>query len=104
VTIEEFRASLAGGAPPPGLRAVLRALWHAGREEWDAAHEIAQSVDDAEGAWVHAHLHRREGDLGNASYWYSRAGQPRSDLPLEREWHEITGALLPRPAPERPDE
>jgi hypothetical protein len=92
--LEELRASLAEPAPPSGLRDVLRALWHAGRDEWDAAHEIAQKVDNAEGAWVHAHLHRREGDLGNASYWYSRAGKPRSRLPLHEEWEQIVRALL----------
>lgn len=95
MTIDEFRDSLAQPAPPPELRAVLRALWHAGRGEWDEAHEIAQSVDDAEGAWVHAHLHRTEGDLDNASYWYSRAKKSRPDLALETEWDEIVGALLP---------
>jgi hypothetical protein len=93
-TLEEFRASLAKPAPPAGLRDVLKALWHAGRNEWDAAHGIAQTVDDAEGAWVHAHLHRREGDLGNASYWYSRAGKRRSRAPLEEEWEQIVLALL----------
>jgi hypothetical protein len=94
VTLEEFRASLTHAAPPAGLRDVLRALWHAGRDEWDAAHQIAQTVDDAEGAWVHAHLHRKEGALGNASYWYSRAGKPQSRLPLGKEWEEIVLALL----------
>lgn len=94
MTLEEFRASLEKPAPPAGVRDVLRALWYAGRDEWDAAHEIAQSVDDAEGAWVHAHLHRKEGDLGNASYWYSRAGKPRSRLPLGEEWEQIVRALL----------
>jgi hypothetical protein len=94
MTLEEFRASLEQPAPPLGLREVLRALWHAGRDEWDEAHGIAQTVDDAEGAWVHAHLHRKEGDLGNASYWYSRAGKPRSRRPLGEEWEEIVAALL----------
>jgi len=94
VSLDEFKETLSGPAPPPGLRDVLQALWHAGRDEWTRAHEIAQSVDDAEGAWVHAHLHRREGDLGNASYWYSRAGKPRSRVPLDEEWDEIVSALL----------
>jgi len=94
VTLDQFKDTLSGSAPPSGLRDVLRALWHAGRDEWTPAHEIAQSVDDAEGAWVHAHLHRKEGDLGNASYWYSRAGRPRSRLSLEDEWEEIVTALL----------
>ena len=73
---------------------LVRALWHDGRGDWDKAHRIAQSVDDAEGAWVHAYLHRKEGDLSNAGYWYSRAGRPRSEVPLDEEWEEIAGTLL----------
>jgi len=66
--VETFRASLAGSAPPQGLSPPLAALWHAGRGAWDAAHEIVQDEGDANCAWVHAHLHRQEGDLGNAAY------------------------------------
>ena len=70
MTVEEFEAS--GGKEFDG---VLLALWWDARGDWKRAHEIAQDVSDADGAWVHAYLHRKEGDLGNAAYWYRRAGR-----------------------------
>jgi hypothetical protein len=94
MTVAELRASLSNDTPPPGVPALVRALWQDGRGRWDEAHRIAQSVDDSDGAWVHAYLHRKEGDLSNAGYWYSRAGRPRSDAPLDEEWEEIAEALL----------
>ena len=96
MTLDEFRHSLADPAPPPGLCAPLEALWRAANDEWDAAHALAQSARDPAGAWVHAHLHRIEGDLPNAAGWYRRAGKPVSEAPLDEEWAEIAGALLPR--------
>lgn len=98
MTLEEFRRSLAGAAPPAGLSGPLAALWRAARDEWDAAHELAQAAPGPAGDWVHAHLHRIEGDLSNAAYWYRRAGKPASDAPLEREWANIAEALLAREA------
>ena len=94
MTVEEFAAS-ASANQPPAVGTLLRALWHDARGEWDAAHQIAQDVDDKSGAWVHAYLHRREGDLGNAAYWYRRAGQPVATDSLAAEWNRIVGALLP---------
>ncbi len=76
-----------------GLPAPLAAMWHAARGDWNAAHEIAQSDASAEGALVHAYLHRLEGDLANADYWYRRAGRPRPKLAFEEEWAEIVAAL-----------
>jgi len=90
----EFRASLSGAAPAPGLDAPLAALWWAGKGNWDQAHKIAQDEDDASSAWVHAYLHRVEGDLGNAGYWYRRAGKPVATDPLETEWEQMVLALL----------
>lgn len=94
MTLNEFRRSLADPAPPPGLSAPLEALWRAANDEWDAAHALAQSARGPVGAWVHAHLHRIEGDLPNAAGWYRRAGKPVSEAPLAEEWDEIAGALL----------
>jgi hypothetical protein len=94
MTWDEFEASLAKDNPPAGLSKPLQALWQDGKGDWTRAHEIAQSVPDWKGAWVHAYLHRKEGDLSNASYWYSRAGRPRSKASLEEEWEEIALALL----------
>ena len=71
--IDEFVQSLEQAKPPQFATPMLRAIWHGLRGDWNAAHELAQAQDDAEGAWVHAWLHRIEGDLGNADYWYQRA-------------------------------
>jgi hypothetical protein len=98
MNLESFRASLDQPAPPAGLSPLLTALWHAARDEWDAAHRIAQDDDSAEGAWVHAHLHRVEGDESNAGYWYRRAGRAHCRDSLEAEWAEIARALF-SPAP-----
>ena len=94
---KEFKAAArgaAGEAAPGGLSGALAALWHLARDEWDAAHGAAQSDDSRDGAWVHAHLHRVEGDLANAGYWYRRADRPASEAPLDVEWEEIAAALL----------
>lgn len=92
--IDAFVASLAGSTPPPAASPLLRALWHGLRGEWDAAHELAQAEDDADGAWVHAWLHRIEGDLGNADYWYRRAGRPPRRDATRDEGLAIAQALL----------
>jgi hypothetical protein len=96
MTLEEFRASLSGTAPPQ-VAPALRALWHDARGDWDAAHSVAQDVDDASGAWVHAYLHRKEGDIGNARYWYDRAGRPEATDSLDAEWSRIVVELLKPP-------
>lgn len=80
--------------PDSEWSAPLRALWHAEKGDWDAAHRVCQEVDIPAGAWVHANLHREEGDLSNALYWYSRAGKPESDAPVDEERREIIAALL----------
>ncbi len=90
---QAFEASLKDDAPPAAASTPLKAMWHAAKDEWETAHGLAQSDDSAESAWVHAHLHRIEGDLDNAGYWYNRAGRPKSDAPLKDEWAEIVGAL-----------
>ncbi len=89
------RSATADAAPPEGLSLALRALWWAAKGDWDQAHRVAQeNEEDADTAWAHAWLHRQEGDLANADYWYQRAGRPRSPLGLEAEWHAISAALL----------
>lgn len=93
MTIDEFTATL-GNAEPPDVSPVLRAMWHAASGNWSEAHRIAQDIDNRSGAWVHAHLHRVEGDLGNARYWYRRAAQNESTDSLEEEWSRITTELL----------
>lgn len=90
MTLDEFRQR----EDPDNLSEPLRALWHDMRGNWDEAHRVAQDVDDETGAWVHAYLHRKEGDLSNASYWYRRAGRPVATGSLEEEWRSIVSALL----------
>lgn len=105
MTPAEFRTSLGAEAPPPGLAPALAALWWAGRDGigamgpgWERAHALTQEADDRSGdrdaAWVHAHLHRIEGDPGNAAYWYARADRPVEAGPLAAEWDAIAAALL----------
>jgi hypothetical protein len=93
MTIEQFKATLADNSAPD-VPALLRALWHDARGDWDRAHRIAQDVDDPNGAWVHAYLHRKEGDIDNARYWYGRARQPEAADSLTAEWARIVVALL----------
>ena len=94
MTLQTFRASLSADAPPAGLSPTLQALWQEAKGDWHAAHALAQAQDDAEGAWVHAYLHRVEGDLANAGYWYRRAGRPAPNEPLQEEWAAVVAALL----------
>jgi hypothetical protein len=89
-----FHPSLANAAPPGGLSPALTALWWAKKGDWDKAHKIVMDDDGADAAWVHAYLHRVEGDLGNAGYWYRQAGQPVAKDSLEAEWERIVSALL----------
>ena len=92
--IADFRATLANPEPPPALSYALRALWLDARGNWDGAHDAAQADEGGAGDWVHAYLHRKEGDNGNAAYWYRRAGKPVCRTSLDEEWAAIAGALL----------
>jgi hypothetical protein len=92
MNIDTFSAALLHDAPPSGWSRALQALWHQGKGDWDRAHQLAQAQDDAEAAWVHAHLHRAEGEVANARYWYRRAG--RETAPLDQEFAAMVVALL----------
>jgi hypothetical protein len=89
-----FRASLAAAAPPDGLGPAEQALWWDAKGDWDRAHALAQADEGGAGDWVHAYLHRKEGDAGNAGYWYRRAGKPASRSSPADEWAAIAAALL----------
>jgi hypothetical protein len=93
---QAFKRSISAAAPPAGLSLALQALWWAEKGDWQKAHECAQAQEDAAGAWVHAHLHRQEGDLANAGYWYRRAGKPVASEALVVERDAIARALLDR--------
>lgn len=94
--LAEFRKSVSGSTPPSGLGELLEALWHEAHGDWARAHEIVQSRKSRSAAAVHAYLHRKEGDLSNADYWYERAGRERSRGPLQREWEALVAELLAR--------
>jgi hypothetical protein len=81
-------------APPEKAGAPLAALWHAAQGDWDKAHAMVQDDESAAAAWVHAHLHRVEGDLANAGYWYGRAGKPVATNTTDEEWKQLADALL----------
>ena len=92
--LSAFRASFTAAEPPLTLSPALRALWLDARGNWDGAHDAAQADEGGAGDWVHAYLHRKEGDAGNAAYWYRRARKPICSDPLEEEWVEIADTLL----------
>jgi hypothetical protein len=94
MTLEEFRDSLKGEAPPADAGLALAGLWWDAKGDWVRAHESAQQDEGTAGAWVHAYLHRKEGDAANAAYWYGRAGKEAARGSLEEEWGEIAGELL----------
>lgn len=96
MTLDNFTTSLRQNEPPADLPAALVALWHDGRGDWDAAHRVAQDIDGEDGAWIHAYLHRKEGDLGNAGYWYRHAGRTVASGSLEDEWRTLAAELLQR--------
>jgi hypothetical protein len=91
---ETYRGSLGQDEPPAGLSMAAQALWWQAKGDWQRAHQCAQQQPDPDGAWAHAYLHRVEGDLGNAGYWYRQAGQPAAKDSLETEWERIASALL----------
>ena len=93
-TCRALKNSLADREPPRGISLALAALWWAAKGDWNKAHAIAQSDEGADAAWVHAYLHRVEGDLGNARYWYARAGRSPASGRIEIEWDAIVEALL----------
>ena len=94
MTIADFKSSLSGATPAPNVSPPLAALWWAAKGDWTRAHVIVQDEAGVDAAWVHAYLHRVEGDLGNAGYWYRRAGKPVASGPLEAEWDGVVSTLL----------
>ncbi len=89
-----FKQSLQSDNPPNGLNELAKALWYDGKGDWETSHNIAQDIDSADGNWVHAYLHRKEGDQWNAGYWYRQAGRPTPTYDLLKEWEELVHYFL----------
>jgi len=94
MSFEHFRDSLEETSPPQGLTHALTGLWWDAKGDWTRAHESAQQDEGPHGSWVHAYLHRKEGDPSNAAYWYGRAGKPVCKESQQSEWQQITQATL----------
>jgi hypothetical protein len=90
----EFVQSVGEARPPSGLSETLNSLWWDRKGDWDTAHTIAQAIPTVAGSAVHAYLHREEGVLWNADYWYARAGKKRPEMSLEREWELLVEEML----------
>ncbi len=90
------RSAASDTSPPAGLSDVARALWFAKAGQWDAAHDLCQNIPGDAGAWIHAYLHREEGDASNAAYWYARAGKPMPapTVSTADEWTAIATGLI----------
>lgn len=89
-----FTESIQQATPPSGSSIYLQAMWYDAKGDWQKAHTLADSLHDTTACRVHAYLHRKEGDNGNAAYWYSRAGQPMPRISLQEEWEHIVKSLL----------
>jgi hypothetical protein len=95
VTFVDLESAATANRPlPPDTDPLVRALWHDATGNWAAAHKAVQDIESSEAAWIHAYLHRKEGDLSNAQYWYRRAGRPAANGPLADEWRAIARTLL----------
>jgi len=93
MTLKEFKESLSEKTTTPGMSEYLKALWYDAKVDWEKAHTIIQDIEDKTAAWIHAYLHRKEGDSSNADYWYNRAGRKRPSLTLQEEWESIVKEL-----------
>lgn len=94
MTFAEFKSTLNDSSAPQGLSVELVSLWHDGKGDWNTSHEVIQDVNSPNAAWIHAYLHRKEGDAGNAQYWYSKAGKSTPSISLDQEWQALVGYFL----------
>ena len=93
-SFKEFKESLALQAPPPDWAETIRAMWFDAKGDWESSHNIAQDMHDSNGSWIHAYLHRKEGDRFNAGYWYRMAGKKFPAVSLEEEQQQLVEYFL----------
>ena len=93
MTLAEFHASLTHNEPPDGLNPLLLSLWYDAKGDWHKSHAIVQDIETKDAALIHAYLHRKEGDIGNAMYWYKIASAKKPDTSLEEEWTQLVEQL-----------
>ena len=91
---KEFLKSLKDEEVPENISVYLKSLWEDGKNNWEGAHEIIQDIENENGSWIHAYLHRKEGDNGNASYWYHKAGKKMPNISLDEEWKSLVEFFL----------
>ena len=94
MNLRQLKESIDENKIPDDLSVYLKALWYDAKGNWDEAHQIIQDVPDKNASWIHAYLHRKEGDITNADYWYNQAGRKRPNISLNEEWEEIVKAML----------
>jgi len=94
MNVAAFKESITAKQPPGQVSVYLQALWYDAKGNWEKAHELIQDLADKNAAWIHAYLHRKEGDLWNADYWYRNAGKQRPAASLQEEWEQLTAAFL----------
>ena len=94
MTFDQFQESLSQSHPPPGISRHLESLWYDAKKDWEQSHNIIQDINDSKASWIHAYLHRKEGDIWNADYWYNKAGKKRPPVTLDTEWEEIVRNMI----------
>lgn len=92
--VENFISSLSNDTPPPNVSVYLKALWYEKNGDWEKAHDLIQDIPEKTASWIHAYLHRKEGDQWNADYWYAKAGKPSPSVSLDDEWKSMVQELL----------
>ncbi len=94
MTFEDFKNSTLHPEPPTGISNELLSLWYDAKDNWDKAHAIIQKEESADAFWIHAYLHRKEGDISNAEYWYQNTGKQRPKYSLHNEWEKICKSIV----------
>lgn len=95
MNLASFKQSFNDEEPPPNLSVYAQALWYDAKEDWHKAHTLIQELPDKNASWIHAYLHRKEGDTWNAAYWYNKAGRTHQNISLDEEWEQMAQTFLP---------